>query len=185
MQNRVLLSLVVTPLIFGMTGCGDEDELVDICSGKQLTPHITPVNFGELRPQGNSEPDLLDGTRTPFEWHLLLHSPCEDPVTIDEVCLVDAGDGAAQQFVLEGPEGPVASRGDDSVLRITYERQETHSGDDQDDIAIVIQSDADNAPTIVVPACARVTDDPADEPTMECNSPVAIPAEGESVGGLC
>ena len=171
MSYRISASSLALLLAVGLIACGDDDDASDICSDRELVPHVSPVVFGEL-----SE------SLIPHEWHLLLHNSCNAEVTIEEACLI--GDDA-DQFVLEGPESDVAVRNQDSVLRLTYERESTHSGDDQDDLAIVVQSDAENAPTIVVPVCARVVSDPDEEAEMECNSPVEIPAEGERVDGLC
>lgn len=166
-------------------GCSGEEGGQEICEGRVMNPHFSPAVLGEFRPPSSSQ-SHLDDTRIPYQWHLLLHAPCDEPVTIEEVCMIDGGDGAASQFVLEVPDETTASRNNDGVLRLTYERSDTHSGDDQDDIAIVVQSNADNAPTIVVPVCARVVSSFSDDRFgFECDSPVEIPAEGERVEGLC
>lgn len=153
---------------FFTLGCGGgETEFTNVCEGRELVPHLSPVSLGEFRPLGSRTADLTDGTRTPFEWPLILHAPCDDEVTISNVCIV--GD-AAQHFALEGPSSEVARRGEDSAVRLTYNRQTPHDGDAQDDIAIIVESNADGG-TIVVPVCARVVDgSPSDEP-LECNPP--------------
>ncbi len=151
-----------------IAGCGGDDASVDICEGKELIPHLSPVSLGEF-----------SASQTPFQWNLVLHSPCDEAVTISEACLV--GDNVGE-FVMEGPDRMVASRDRNSVVRLTYERS---SAAEQDDIALVVQSDADNAPTLVVPICARVVDGSPSDESLECDSPVAIPSEGEQVDGLC
>ena len=182
---RRVAVLLAFPVAF--IGCSSDETAQDICEGRSLQPDRPSIVLGEMTPSSGADDALLNATTTPYEWNLLLHSPCDEPVTIEEVCLIDDGDGAADHFVLEGPEGDVASRGADSIVRLTYERSDTHDDGDQDDIAVVVQSDADDAPTLVVPVCARVVDDRSDddEVSMSCSSPVTIPGDGESVSGLC
>ena len=70
------------------------------------------------------------------------------------------------------------------MVRLTYERDEPNGGDDVDDIAVVIQSNATNFPTLVVPVCARVIPEGQERSSIECTSPVSVPA-GERDDSLC
>jgi hypothetical protein len=163
--------LPVTLAVVGFTafGCSgsDDDLFTEVCEGRQLVPHLSPVSFGELRPLGSATEDLHDASRTPYSWPLILHAPCDQEVTIDRACIV----GDTDHFTLEGPSDDVASRGNDSAVRITYNRQTPNSGDEQDNIAIIIESNAEDSP-LVVPLCARVVDgSPDNSEPLDCVPP--------------
>lgn len=162
-------------------GCGETE---DAQGSAEILPHQSPAPLGEMYPLGNNDPDPSGNVRTPFEWVLLLQSQGDGPLTIDEVCLV--GD-AAEHFEVEiEPQGLPAAvdAGDTYGVRITYDRQAPNDGDEVDNIAVVAQSDASNFPTLVVPVCARVIADGEDRGSIECDSPVDVPA-GERRPGLC
>lgn len=182
----VLMGLSLVGLSFSACG-GESGQEGEVCEGRQLIPHLSPISFGELNPLGNREPDLSSPQRTPFEYVLLLQSPCNEEVKIDKVCLV--GDSAKNgsdtaQFELEGPEPGVAKRGREAVLRLTYERQTPNEGGDSDQVAIVVQSNAENHPTLVIPLCARVVADGTEKSDLPCESPVVIEA-GQKNAALC
>lgn len=137
--------------------------------------------MGELYPLGNAEEDVTSNERTPFEQVILLRARGEGEVTIDKICL--AGD-AASQFILEGPRPGVATPALDAAVRVTYERDTPNSGDEVDQVALVVQSNASNAPTLIVPICARVVRNGAERQPIQCDSPVSVPA-GERDDTLC
>lgn len=187
-SSDVKLRLVAAACLVALaaTGCGDNGEGD---GSAEILPHQSPASFGEMYPTGNNDPDPTGNVRTPFEWVLLLQSTGDAPLEINEVCLVgDEEDGSdVDQFTLEveNQELPATvDAGGEFGLRLTYDRQDPNEGDDADQIAVVIQSNASNFPTLVVPVCARVIADGEERGTVECQSPVTVP-EGESDTSLC
>jgi hypothetical protein len=167
-------------------GCGDDTAETGSAA---ILPHQSPASFGEMYPLGNNDPDTSGNIRTPFEWVLLLQSKGEGPLEINEVCLVgDEEDGSdVEQFTLEGEDQELSTTvapGDDFGLRLTYNRQEPNEGDDADQVAVVVQSNAKDYPTLIVPVCARVIADGEERGSVECESPVEV-AQGESAADLC
>lgn len=161
----------------GIIGCGGGGEV----EGERcLVPHLSPVPFGEMYPKGNRDEDLLSPERSPYEWVLQLQSNCGAEVNIEKVCLV----GDTDHFILEGPEPTTATGAQSAVVRITYERQDPHSGSDSDQIALVVQSNADDHPTLIVPVCARIIEDGNEKSALECESPVTV-AAGQKDASLC
>lgn len=159
-------------LMVGCGGGGDGEELI-------LEPHVESQSFGELYPQGNSDENPSTSERVPYEWVLLLGAP-NVPVEIEKVCLV----GDTDFFIHEVSEPTTAKPGKDVAVRVTYERTSPNDGDSADNAAIVIQSNATNSPTIVVPICARVIADGMEKEPLVCAPPVAINA-GERDDSLC
>lgn len=180
------LSTAACLLALAATGCGDNGEGG---GSAEILPHQSPASFGEMYPTGNNEPDPTGNVRTPFEWVLLLQSTGDAPLEISEVCLVgDEADGSdVDKFTLEVENQDLPASvdaGDEFGLRLTYDRQEPNEGDDADQVAVVVQSNASNFPTLIVPVCARVIADGEEQGTVECQSPVTV-AEGESDTSLC
>lgn len=187
---RILAVGLLSLTVLTMGGCGGDDEEKS-CSGRTLVPHLSPIAFEDMYPPADGIPDDLGTSeRTPYEWVLRLQArglddvlSCES-VTIDKICLVGS-DEAVQQF-LTYPEAPLtADPGDsnDAHLQLTYIR-DTPSGS-VDNVALVIQSNATNFPTLVVPVCARVIPDGQDKLIPECTSPVTPPAAGQRDDTLC
>ncbi len=182
---RLSSSLVwlVPLLMITLVGCGDE-ESSDLCSGRTILPHQSPAVFGQMFPLGTRDIDVVNATRVPFEWVLLLQAPCEESVTIEKVCLIgeDAKEGDdVAHFILEGPVPGSASAAEPAAVRITYDREEPVGT--IDNVALVIQSNASNYPTLVVPICAQTVADGEERVEIECTSPVMVD-EGEAVD-LC
>jgi hypothetical protein len=190
MASRTRLSLAVAGACLigvSLTACGSGEQEGESCGERSLIPHISSISFGELYPLGNREPDVSSSVRSPFEYVLLLHAPCSAEVAIEEVCLIgDSNRGGADvaPFILEGPEPDKARRGRDAVLRLTYEGQTPHEGDEGDHIAIVIQSNAEDNPTLVVPLCARVVAEGTEKSELVCRPPVTV-QPGQKVADLC
>jgi hypothetical protein len=170
----------------GAAGCGDTAAETGSAT---ILPHQSPASFGEMYPLGNNDPDSTGNLRTPFEWVLLLQSKGDGPLKISQVCLVgDEDDGSGvNQFSLEVEDQELPATvapGDDFGMRLTYNRQEPNVGDDADQIAVVVQSNASDFPTLIVPVCSRVIADGEDRGSVECQSPVQV-AKGESNTDLC
>ena len=147
----------------------------------EILPHVSPVVFQDFYPAPDdaADADVADSERTPFEWVLLLQSTGDGPVNIDTVCLEGP---AADQFIVEGPKPETVDPGQEAAVRLTYQRK---SPGGPDSVAIVVQSDASNYPTLVVPVCARVIDDGGKREAPDCSAPVEAPAEGAKDDSLC
>jgi hypothetical protein len=173
--KQPLFATCLLALLVAAGGCGDSASEV---AGSTIIPHLAPVSFGE-RYAGQQ----------PYEWVLLLRSTGGQKLKIDEICLVgDEEDGSdVAQFVLEVEDQELPATveaGGDFGVRLTYQRQEPNAGDDADQVAVVVQSNASNFPTLVIPVCARVVADGAERAELECQSPVTVEA-GESAPDLC
>lgn len=182
----------VVALFFSAAGCGDSADQSDRCAGPQILPDRSPLFFGEVYPPPEDEeeknPGILD--QTPIAQTLLLESPCEETLEIEETCLVgetdDDGESDAEQFTPTGPKPKTVPTDESAAYRLIYEREEPNEGDDIDNAAIVVQSNAVNFPTLVVPVCARVLEEGEERSeSVECRSPVEAPAEGERREDLC
>lgn len=169
---RDVLGALTLSLMISCGGGADGEELI-------LEPYVESQSFGELYPLGNAAEDVSTSERVPYEWVLLLGAP-NVPVEIEKVCLV----GDTDFFIHEVSEPTTAKPGADVAVRITYERTSPNDGESADNAAIVIQSNATNAPTIVVPICARVIADGMEKEPLVCAPPVAINA-GERDDSLC
>ena len=99
---------------------------------------------------------------------------------IDAVCLEGSADALAQ-FAIEGPVPDTPKRDEDAALRVTYERQAPGG---PDHVAIIVQSNAENFPTLVVPVCAQVVAEGTERIIFECESPVTV-APGARDDTLC
>lgn len=169
MNQRPMLACAFSLAL--LVGCGDAeggDGAVEIL------PHQSPVGLGQLWPLGDAEANPGDPERVPFEFVLLLQS--NGGLEIDEVCLI-----GSDQFAVEGPVPSTPKRDEDAAVRITYERTDV-GGPDQ--AALIVQSNAENFPTLVVPVCAQVVADGSPRGAVECQSPVTVPA-GEKQADLC
>ena len=173
-----------------LASCGDDgQEGEDGCSSPTLEPHVSQVPLGVMYPPPAAAADRDPSSResTPYEWSLRLRSKCSQPVKVSKVCLVGAGNknGAdVQQFTVEGPKPDSISSTFDGIVRITYKRDQPNSGNEVDDVAVVIQSNATNSPTLVVPVCARVVKNGDPRGEVTCTSPVTV-AAGQRDDALC
>jgi|GEM_PF-1329495 len=176
---------------WALPGC---DSASSGCVGPEILPHLSPVNLGSLYALGADEtPDPGSPVAVPLEVTLFLQSTCSTPLEIDRVCIVgDAHNGDAEDpaFILEGPVPSTVPNGDAAALRLTYDNDQVNRDTDDDgardpdNVAVVVQSNAVNFPTLVIPVCAAII--PADDnaTAFTCTSPVEVPA-GERDNSLC
>ena len=169
-----------------MAGCGPSGD-DDGCSERSLGAVFSrPNNLGAMFPPSDDDSDVSDDSRVPFEWTVLLRTECAAPVTISKVCLVGPGGnpeaGEVDQFLLEGPTSTEVTSQEDAAVRLTYTRRQP-SG--VDNVALLVESNAADFPTLVIPVCARVVENGNERGDIECTSPVAIPAQGETVSVAC
>jgi hypothetical protein len=155
-------------------------------------PHLSPVNFGDLNP-APADGSTPAAQTVPYEWALVLLSKCSQPVAITKICIVgDNHNGVkgSKAFYTEGPEPKTAAPGVDPVVRITYSPKELNTDlnadgkPDPDNVALVIQSNAVNFPTLVIPLCARLVAAGTAPSAFDCTSPVTI-AAGTKDETLC
>jgi len=165
-----------------------------VCAGPQILPHQSPIRFGDLYLRGNNEEEHPESSvATPYEWVLLLQNKCSAPLKIDKVCVVgDEHNGVEGDtaFSLEGPIPAEIPYNELGALRITYDTTSVNEDldddgtPDPDNVAIVIQSNAVDYPTLVIPACARTVAKGTKKEVFECSSPVEVPA-GTKDASLC
>lgn len=184
--SKTCMTGLVAAAMLIATGCGDNGS---DAGGAEILPHQSPASFGEMYPLGNHDADPTGNVRTPFEWVLLLQNPGGADLQIDKVCVVGTKDDGSDvdQFTVEVEDQNLPASvapGDDFGVRVTYDRQQPNSGDEADQVAVVVQSNATDYPTLVVPVCARVISDGAERGTVTCQSPVQVPA-GEKDDTLC
>ncbi|MDF1562003.1 MAG: hypothetical protein P1V51_03120 [Deltaproteobacteria bacterium] len=173
-MNRIA---IFAALSFVLTACGPGGEE----SGALIRPHFSPVNFGNLPLQASADLDPGCGRYAPCSWVLLLQSYGTEPVEVTQTCIV--GD-TRNAFSVEGPEPATVDPDNDAAVRITYDHDSTSST--VDNIALIVQSSAENFPTLVVPMCGRMID-PADVGSasdFDCETPVNI-EEGARDDSLC
>ncbi len=165
------LSLLILTAVI-LTGCrgGDEEE-----GALEIFPHQSPARLGQMWPLGDEAPDPGTSERVPFEWVLLLQTASTN-IEIEEVCIV-----GSDQFSLEGPVPAVPTRDEDAALRVTYDRTEPGPADMA---AVVVQSNAENFPTLVVPVCAQVVPEGEERVVFDCVSPIQV-AEGTRDDSAC
>ncbi|MBA2665279.1 MAG: hypothetical protein H0U74_23525 [Bradymonadaceae bacterium] len=186
MFNHLKFAVPLALVLAATIGCSSESES-SLCEGPEILPHLSPVSLGEFYPLGNNPANLTSNTRTPFEWVLLLQSTCSNDVKITKTCLV--GDPTkngsdTEQFIIEGPVPATATLGAEAAMRVTYERRDPNGGSDSDQVALVIQSNATNYPTLIVPICARVVEEGATKAALPCASPIVV-AAGDKRADLC
>jgi len=185
-RSNLSLRLLFAVSLLGLlgAGCGDAADSGD---GPAILPHQSPASFGELYPLGNHTPEPGSALRTPYEWVLLLQSTGSEALKIDRVCIIgtreDGADAAAFSVEVENQDLPATvNAGRDFGVRITYDRQSPSA--DADQVALVVQSNATNFPTLIVPVCARVIGDGEERGTVACEAPVSV-APGERNPDLC
>ncbi len=196
MTRRALPSVMVLLLTGLVVGACDAEE--GSC-GPLISPHVSPVYFGDVKKLANgAEPDVATLDTAPFEFVLILESACDPAVggpdlVIDGLCLVgDAhnGDPLDPAFSVEGPVPSVLAPGELAAVRITYdpsavaEDTDDDGVPDYDSVALVVQSNATDTPTLVIPMCARLVGQNADLEPAACTSPVPL-VEGEADLSLC
>ncbi|MCA9547714.1 MAG: hypothetical protein KC613_25095 [Myxococcales bacterium] len=174
-----------------LLGCGEAD---DPCVGAAIEPSRAAVDLGDrLARDPGGAGDVLDTARVPVRKTLLLKNTCGTPLTLRQVCLINdqhngvPGDHA---FAVEGPDRAVVGPGDVAGVRITYDHADVNADLDMDAVrdpdraVLVVQSDAANAPTLVVPVCGRIL--PAGETAdpYACPPPFTVPA-GQRLDDLC
>lgn len=189
--------LVVALLVAGLGKGGCESE--EGSCGPLISPHISPIYFGDVKTLANGEePDVATLDTAPFEFVLILESACDPAaggpdLVIDGLCLVgDAhnGDATDPAFSIEGPVPSVLGPGELAAVRITYdpssvaEDTDDDGVPDYDSVALVVQSNATDTPTLVVPMCARLVGQNAELDAAACTSPVPL-IEGEADLTLC
>ena len=172
-MNKNILGLVVAGAL--AVGCGDGDG----GGAVEITPDKSPIRMGQLYPLGENAEDPGTNERVPYEVVLLLKTE-SGALDIEKVCLEGPADAVAQ-FALEGPVPATPKRDEDAALRITYERQ---APGPIDNVAVIIQSNAENFPTLVVPICAQVVADGSETVFFECTSPITV-APGARDDTLC
>lgn len=172
------------------TGCTPGDA----CQGAEIVPSLSPISLGDIvqRP-GGTDANPASNAFTPYSWVLLLQNTCNEPLKIEKVCVVGNahnGDDADPPFFVEGPSEDTATAGDETAVRITYdpsgvnEDNDADGARDIDQAALVVQSNATNFPTLVIPLCARSIAQGEEREALECASPVTVPA-GERDDTLC
>lgn len=174
---RVHIGWTAAAALVLAVGCGSGDDSGE-CTGKQLLPSQSPVGLGSLYPLAGNDPEPNTGERTPVEFVLLLNAQCGEPVAVQKVCV---SGGNANQFLIEDARPSTARPGEPAAVRVTYQRQDV-GGPDQ--TAIVVQSEAENFPTLVVPLCAQVVADGSELTAVVCDSPITV-ADGARDDSLC
>ena len=148
MRKLRLLALVAA---LGLVACGPPPKN----AGIHISPDLSPVSLGDLYPlPSGQQADYGSNKYAPYAWTLLLQSEGTEQLVISKVCVV--GD-TNKAFTLEGPDITKVAPGAEAALRITYGDQTVRA--QPDNAAIIIQSNADDYPTLVVPICAQTVAD--------------------------
>lgn len=170
-----LLGAMVAASALLMAGACDSEA----AGGAEILPHLSPVNFGDLYPLGNRQPEPTSNERVPYEWVLLLQNGGSESLRISKVCLLDdnhngvAGDKAFSIRVSDALPLTVVP-GSEAAVEITFEHEELNvdlDGDteaDPDTVALVVESNAKNYPTLVIPVCARLVENGTEKGAFEC-----------------
>jgi len=194
---RICLTIAAIALAVATAGCsgtdGNGEGNGEDCDEPTLQHSPPPFSFREAHPPGDEQENRGQKDRTPFESTFHLISKCNgEAIEVEKTCLVDEGEEAGddkttEQFTIEGPEPTTATQEQDAIVRLTYNREEPNQGDDVDNAAMVVQSNAANLPTLVVPICGRVVPEDQDRAPgrVSCDSPIERPTAGEKVEGLC
>ncbi len=182
-----MMRWLITAACVALVGCGGDDNgAAGGCATPEVRPHLSPVTLPDMveLPDG-AEANPGSSVNPPYEWVLLLQSDCEQAVEITEVCIVGDkhnGQDGSQAFAIEGPVPATVPFGTESAIRVTYNPDVLNvdaDGDgvpEPDRVAIVVQSNAVNFPTLIVPLCARMVAEGSEYPEYECQSPVSLPA---------
>ena len=190
MKGIRLVTIVLAAAALVVWGC-DTRETDSTCTSPTIEPHLSPVNFGDLYPSADG--GTPGGQTVPYEWTLLLMSKCKESVVVSKICIVgDKHNGVegSKAFYIEGPEPATIPYDTEAAVRITYNPKEVNtdtSSDgkpDPDNVAIVVQSNAKNFPTLVVPMCARYVPAGTAKEVFECKSPLVV-AAGQKDDTLC
>ena len=162
--------------VLGLAACGPPPKN----AGVHISPDLSPISLGDLYPlpQGQ-QPDYGSNKYVPYAWTLLIQSEGTDQLVINKVCLVGDKNHA---FALEGPDITKVPPGAEAALRITYSDQTVRSK--PDDAALIVQSNADDYPTLVIPVCAQTIPDGSTRGQVDCTSPVTV-KPGTSDATLC
>ena len=166
MTQRMMLMWAGAAII-AFSGCSGDDG----GGAVEIFPNVSPVRMGQMYPLGDEDPNPGTNERVPYELVVLLKTE-SGALEIDKICLNGSPDALAQ-FAIEGPVPETPKRDEDAAVRITYERQ-APSG--PDNVALIVQSNAENFPTLVIPVCAQVVADGAERGFFECTSPIQVPA---------
>ncbi len=162
-------------------GCGGSEE----AGTPDILPHLSPASFGDIKvlPDGQ-DPEPGSKAFQPYEWVLLLQNTGTADLTITEVCIVgDQHNGGENDraFAIEGPVPEIVPPGTEAAVRLTYDPSSKNIADvdgdqvpDPDRVAVIVQSDAGNFPTLIVPVCARLVEDGDEYPEFHCDSPVSL-----------
>jgi hypothetical protein len=184
--------LAVLLLVTAAPGC-ESREADNTCEEPAIEPHLSPVNFGDLYTPADGGTGVGGAQTVPYEWVLLLMSKCSEPVTVTATCFAGtthAGAPANTAFFVEGPVPATIEGGKEAAVRITYSPSAPNAdtnGDgvpEPDNVALIVQSNATNYPTLVVPICARLVAAGTERTAFECTSPVTL-ASGARDDTLC
>lgn len=172
--------LTIALLVLTTAGFSACDDASSDCEQPELVSTLSPINLGNMLVRGSAPIDEATNTHPPYSLGLLLSSSCLAPVVIDKVCVV--GDKAS--FSLRGPSPATVPFRTETAIEITYDRGGASPGGNPEQAALVIQSNAVNQPTMVIPLCARTVDDESKKTAFACESPVTV-AEGAKDDTLC
>ncbi len=137
------------------------------CAGVMVEPFPAALNFGDVNPDVARRKTVL------------LHSTCGGTLQITGIRIEDdahngvEGDGA---FSFEGPDVEEVGPGGAAGVRVTFRHTELGTPGETglpnpDRATLVIETNAANLPTVVVPLCARlVPPDRTGEP-FDCPPP--------------
>ena len=191
MTCRLVSVVLAMQLVATAPACDSSDEA---CTGPEILPHLSPVNLGNFFPLGQGEtPDPGSPEKVPYEVTLFLRNTCQKPLVIEAACIVgDAhnGDEDDPAFTIEGPVPKTVASGDVAAVRLTYDSDKFNKDldddktRDPDQIAVVIQSNAKNFPTLVVPVCAMIIPNDEEPVAFVCESPLTVPA-GKTDASYC
>ncbi len=179
-------------LSIAVQGC---KEQAPECDGVTIDPSVPILAFGDLfLPPGEDEEDATEGPTVPSQKTVFLRARCGDALEIERVCIVHEGhngDPEVTAFEFEGPaETTIIPGADEAAIRVTYDARSLNGDLDFDGIAdpdigaLIIQSNAVNAPTLAIPVCGRVVTPGASIAPQRCVLGLDIEA-GEKVEGLC
>ena len=172
-------------------GCSDGEP---DCPGLTIASNPTALNFGDLYARSADERgDPDDPTRTPHHRVVILENGCGGVLEITEVCIAnDRHNGVDDDpaFLLEPPLHTELGPGGFTGARVTYDHTVVNEDIDRDaerdpDIAaLIVHSNAQNAPTLVVPLCGRIIRDDETAESFDCPAPFTVPA-GQRLATAC
>lgn len=167
------------------------------CDGVTIDPSVPILAFGDLFLPADEDADpedQPDGPTVPAQKTVFLRAQCGDALEIERVCIVHEGhngDPEVVAFEFEGPaETTVVPGAGEAAIRVTYDARSLNGDLDFDGIpdpdigALVIQSNAVNAPTLAIPVCGRVINPGAGIAPQRCVLGFDLEA-GEKLEDLC